>query len=92
MASCNPFSVEFSGSAQQFFENISRLVKKQRGSITGDATGGKFTVSAPFVGSFHVEFTISGQTSTMHVKDIPFHIPCGMLESAMRKRIGKFKI
>lgn len=67
MSSCNPFSVNFSGSSQDLFNKVSSLIHQHNGTITGSPTGGTFSVPIPVFGVVAGTFDVSGQTCKIHV-------------------------
>ena len=87
MPSCDPFTVRFSGSPQDLFNKISRLIKDHKGTVSGDATGGKFSVPVPVFGDVAGTFAVTGQDCSIHVTKRSFFLPCGTIESFVRSNI-----
>jgi len=87
MASCSPFDVDFSGSAQDLFDKISKLIHQHSGSIAGGPTGGSFSVPVPVFGTVAGTFSVSGKTCSIHVTDRSFFLPCGTIESFVKSHI-----
>lgn len=86
MSSCSPFSVNFSESAQDFFNKAQNLIQQHKGSISGGASGGAFSI--PFLPSkITGNFSISGQKCTIEVTDCPFFLNCGEIESYVNANI-----
>lgn len=83
MASCDAFGVNFSGSAQDFFAHVSDLLHQHGGTISGGPSGGTFSVPMAAQG----DFSIAGQTCTIHVTDHPFYISCGGIEDYVRSHV-----
>lgn len=87
MASCDPFNVNFSGSAQDLFNKISLLIHQHGGSISGGPSGGTFSVPIPVLGAVAGTYSVSGQTCTIHVTQRSFLLPCGTIENYVRSNI-----
>jgi hypothetical protein len=87
MASCNPFGVNFSGSAQDLFNKISILIHQHGGAISGGPSGGVFSVPVPVFGTVAGTFSISGQTCTIHVTQRSLFLACGVIESFIKSNI-----
>ncbi len=87
MASCNPFKVDFSGSAQDLFNKISTLIHQHGGTISGGPSGGTFSVQVPVFGTVAGTFSVSGQTCTIHITQRSFLLPCSTIESFVKSHI-----
>ena len=87
MASCSPFDVDFSGSAQDLFNKISALIHQHGGSISGGPSGGSFSVPVPVFGTVAGTFSVSGQTCTIHITQRSFFLPCSTIESFVKSNI-----
>lgn len=87
MASCDPFKVDFSGSAQDLFNKISGLIHQHDGTISGGPSGGSFSVPIPVFGKVSGTFSVSGQTCTIHITQRSFFLPCGTIESFVRSNV-----
>lgn len=85
MASCNPFSVNFKGSFEDLFKKIKPLIDDYKGSISGDYSNGSFFIPIPVIGTVEGEFSVSGQTCTIHITKKPFTLPCGLIEKFVKK-------
>lgn len=86
MASCAPFSVEFSGSAQELFIKIATMIHDHGGTITGGPSGGAFTVGTP-LGTVSGTFTVSGQTCTITITQRPFLLPCSVIQNFIKSHL-----
>jgi len=87
MASCNPFNVDFSGSAQDLFNKISTLIHQHGGTISGGPSGGAFSVPVPVLGTVAGTFSVSGQICTIHVTQRSFFLACSVIESFVKSNI-----
>lgn len=87
MASCDPFTVDFQGSAEDLFTKVSALVHDHNGRITGGPAGGAISVSTP-VGSIDAKYTIDGQVLTATVTKRPFFLPCSAIQSFVRSNVS----
>lgn len=87
MASCSPFGVQFSGSAQDLYTKIETLIHQHGGSINGDASGGKFSVPVPVFGTVEGTYSVSGQTCTIHITKRSFFLPCSTIENFVKNHI-----
>lgn len=87
MASCDPFDVVFSGSAQNLFNKISALIHQHGGTVSGGPSGGEFSVPVPVFGTVAGIFSVAGQTCTIHVTQRSFFLPCSTIESFVRSNI-----
>lgn len=87
MASCNPFDVEFSGSAQELFNKVAVLIHQHGGTISGGPSGGSFSVPVPVFGVVAGTFSVSGQDCTVHITQRSFFLACGIIESFVRGNI-----
>lgn len=86
MAACKPFTVEFTGSAEDFFERIRTAVDRYGGTVSGDASGGEFSESTP-VGLVAGRFAIEGQTCIITIHQRPVVLPCAFVEAGIRSEI-----
>lgn len=89
MASCSPFDVQFSGSAQDLFNKVSTLAHQHDGTISGGPTGGAFSVPIPVFGKTAGSFAISGQTCTIHITQRSFFLGCDLIENFVKEHIPK---
>ena len=87
MASCDPFSVDFHGSAQDLFNKISTLIHQHGGSVSGGPSGGTFSVPVPVFGTVAGTFSVSGQRCTIHITQRSFFLACGIIENFVRSNI-----
>ena len=86
MASCPPFSVDFTGSAQELFVKIATMIHDHGGTITGGPSGGAFTVGSP-LGAVAGTFMVSGQTCTITITQRPFLLPCGVIQNFIKSHL-----
>lgn len=86
MASCPPFSVEFTGSAQELFVKIATMIHEHGGTITGGPSGGAFTVGSP-LGTVAGTFMVSGQTCTITITQRPFLLPCSVIQNFIKSHL-----
>ncbi len=87
MASCDPFSIDFSGSAQDLFNKISTLIHQHGGTVSGGPSGGTFSVPVPVFGKVAGTFSTSGQTCTIHITERSFFLACATIESFLKSNI-----
>jgi|GEM_PF-1901729 len=87
MASCDPFDVQFSGSAKDLFKQISALIQEQGGTISGGASGGAFSVPVPIFGTVAGNYSVAGQTATIHITRKSFFLPCATIENFIRSNV-----
>lgn len=85
-AACH-FKLSFSGSAQDLVNKARQKVQGAGGTFNGDASSGSFSVPIP-LGHVEGNYQISGQTLTVNITKKPFFIPCGAIESFIKKQIG----
>ncbi len=86
MASCSPFKVDFTGSAEDLFKKISKLIHQHGGTISGNDKKGDFSVPTP-LGKVSGSYQVSGQQVTIHIKDRSFLLPCSAIESFVKSHI-----
>lgn len=86
MSSCDAFNVNFTGSAQDFFNHAAQLLQQNNGTISGGPAGGSFSVPA-LTSSITGDFSISGQTCSIHVSDHPFFITCGAIQDYVHSHV-----
>ncbi|ABM33786.1 hypothetical protein QRO11_13660 [Paracidovorax citrulli] len=86
MASCPPFSVDFTGSAQDLFVKIATMIHDHGGTITGGPSGGAFSVGTP-LGTVAGTFMVSGQTCTITITQRPFLLPCSVIQNFIRSHL-----
>ncbi|MDH5180632.1 MAG: hypothetical protein OEZ39_19365 [Gammaproteobacteria bacterium] len=89
MSSCDPFKVEFSGSAEQLFEKLKKLVEDNKGTISGNASEGTVTIPIKVVGTISGTYKISGQICTIHITKKPLLLPCSTIETFIKDNIPK---
>ncbi len=87
MASCKPFSVKFSGSAQELFTKIAALIHDHGGTITGGPSGGAFSVPVPVLGAVAGAFSVSGQKIEIHITKRSIFLACGTIEKFVKDHI-----
>ena len=86
MGSCN-FSIPFSGDASVIINRAKTAVMSQGGMFEGDNSSGKFDVTVfgnTIKGSYNVEL----QDLNLTIDSKPFFVPCGTIESFLKKEIG----
>lgn len=86
MAACKPFTVGFTGNAEDFFEKIKAAVNRYGGTIAGDASGGEFSEATP-VGLVAGSFAIKGQVCAITIHQRPMVLPCAFIESGIRSAL-----
>ncbi|GKS84274.1 MULTISPECIES: hypothetical protein [unclassified Acidovorax] len=86
MASCSPFNVSFTGSAQDLFVKIAALIHQNGGVISGGPAGGSFSVGTP-LGTVAGTFSVNGQTCTVTITQRPFFLPCSTIQSFVQSHI-----
>ena len=86
MASCSPFRVDFTGSAQDLFIKIATMIHDHGGTITGGPSGGAFTVGTP-LGTVSDTFTVSSQTCTITITQRPFLLPCSVIQNFIKRHL-----
>lgn len=87
MASCPPFSVNFSGTSQDLLAKVTLLITSHGGQISGSSTGGVFSVPVPVFGSVEGSYQIQGQVLTITITKRSFFLACGTIESFVRNHI-----
>lgn len=87
MASCSPFNVDFSGSAQDLFNKISALIHQHGGHISGGPSGGAFSVDVKVYGTVAGTFSVSNQTCRITITKRSFFLFCETIESFVRSNI-----
>ncbi len=92
MASCSPFTVNFSGTAQNLFLKISTLIHQHGGTITGDSSGGVFSVPVPVLGTVAGTYAVTGQACTIHITQRSFFLGCGTIESFVKSNIPTIEL
>jgi hypothetical protein len=88
MASCDPFDVPFTGSAQDLFVKISALIHQHGGTISGGPSGGAFSVPVPYLKEVAGTFSISGQICTITITQRSFFLACSTIESFIKSHIN----
>lgn len=81
MASCDPFSCTFEGSAEELYKKIKTLVEQHGGTLSGDTVSGSFTVQVPAFGEVKGTYAISGQTVKIHITSKSFFLPCSTIQN-----------
>ncbi len=89
MASCSPFTVDFSGSAEDLYKKISKLIHKHGGKIKGDDKSGTFSVPVSVFGTVKGSYKVSGQRVTITITDRSFFLPCGTIEDFVKSHVPK---
>jgi hypothetical protein len=88
MASCAPFNVNFSGTAQDLFDKISSLIHQHGGTISGGLSDGNFSVPVPVFGTVAGNYySVAGQTATINITQRSFFLPCSTIESFIKSNI-----
>lgn len=87
MASCSPFKIEFSGSAQDLYKKVETLVKQHNGTIEGGPAGGKFSIPIPVFGAVAGTYKVAKQTCTIHITQRSFFLACGTIENFIKSHI-----
>jgi hypothetical protein len=81
---CN-FSIPFTGTADDLFNNLQTQIQNAGGKITGDSTGGSFSLSSPV--TIDGTFTISGQTLAIVITHKPILPTCGQIENYIKSHL-----
>jgi hypothetical protein len=85
MSKCS-FAIPFSGSAMEMLNKAQTAVEQQGGRFSGDAAGGHFSLQV--FGTIAGRYTVAGQELHIVIEEKPMMIPCGVIESALKKQIG----
>lgn len=80
------FQFPFTVSPDVAVDKARTAVETQSGTFSGDTTSGMFEVSV-FGNYIKGNYTIEGQTINIEVTDKPVFVPCGMIESFLKKQI-----
>jgi len=85
---CDPFSVEFSGSAEELFNKLSIELENVNGILIGDSdsTAGTFHVDSP-IGDFDGTYSIAAHKLDVTMTKRPFLISCGRIEEEVQNRL-----
>lgn len=79
------FDVKFSSTVKDIVAGAKARVEKSGGSFDGDTTSGKFSVPTPKVeGTYKIE----GQVMHINIHKKPMMIPCGVVESYIKKQFA----
>lgn len=84
MSKCQ-FSIPFTGSAEEVFNNAKSAVEKQGGTFNGNSTTGNFSIQV--FGTIKGSYQVSGQQLDITIDDKPMMIPCSAIESALKGQI-----
>jgi hypothetical protein len=83
MSSCDPFSITFQGTAEDFLAKAQKAIAKVNGTFNGTTTSGSFDINSP-IGQVAGSYTIAGQDLTITVTEKPMMLGCGMLEGMLK--------
>ena len=86
MASCKPFKLKFSGSAEDLFAKLTKLVHDNGGTITGTPVAGSVSITTP-LGGIDATYQVKGQTVTIHVTKRPFFLGCSDIQKFIKKQL-----
>ncbi len=91
MASCKPFQVEFSVSAEVLYKKIVDLIDNHSGSIQGDHTAGSFSVPVSSFGRVEGNYSITDSAICLTITKRPRLLACAVIESFFRKNLPKLE-
>jgi hypothetical protein len=86
MGSCN-FSIPFSGDASIILNRAKTAVVSQGGTFEGNDTSGNFNVTV-FGNTIKGSYIIVQSALNILIDSKPFFVPCGTIESFLKKQIG----
>lgn len=75
------------GSSKDLFNKIKALIASHGGSISGDASGGSFTVPVPLLGNVARTYSVSGQAVTIHITARSFFLPCATIQNFVCSKV-----
>jgi hypothetical protein len=79
MAACN-FTINISGAAPDFIQDIKTKVIKQGGTFNGDDASGSFSV--PLLGStVSGSYQVDGQQMAIAIDHKPFFVSCSQIQN-----------
>ena len=84
MGKCH-FSIPFTGSAEDVFNNAKSAVEKQGGTFNGNSSSGNFSIQV--FGTITGSYQVIGQQLDITIEDKPMMIPCSAIESALKGQI-----
>lgn len=85
MAACT-FTIPFSGSATTLLSKAEAAIQGQGGLFTGNDDSGSFQISV--LGStIRGSYSVEGQSLNIVIDSKPFLLPCGTIESFLRKQL-----
>lgn len=81
------FQLPFSSPVETAVQKARAAVEGQNGLFNGDSTSGEFELTV-FGNFIKGNYTIDGQVLNLEVTDKPLFVPCGMIESFLKKEIS----
>lgn len=81
------FYFEFTGDAEDHFKELKRVLESYKGTVTGNATAGSFSVPVPLLRKIHGTFSVSGQTAEVCITKKSWMLSCKRVEKFMRKNV-----
>lgn len=86
MASCAPFTIDFTISPEELVGKAKSAIEKAGGSFSGNTSAGSFDISSPV--KVEGNYTVSGQTITLTVTEKPMIVPCSMIEAKLKEYLA----
>jgi hypothetical protein len=87
MSACDPITIPFTGSINDFIEKAKGKIAPLGGNLVGDGTAGNFDANSP-VGKVAGTYTVSGQTFTITITEKPLMLGCGMIENLLKSALS----
>ena len=91
MASCKPFEVEFSISAQALYNKVCDLIQNNNGHMAGSQASGTFSVPVSSFGRVSGDYAISEGSIALTIKKRPLLLSCSVIESYFRKNLPRLE-
>lgn len=77
---CEPFSVYFSGNAEQLFKHAADLIQQHHGTLAGTPAYSTFSVPIRLFGTVAGYFTLNTYSCTITITEHPVFLPCAVIQ------------
>ncbi len=84
---CEPFSVYFSGNAEQLFKHAADLIQQHHGTLEGTPAYSTFSVPIRLFGTVSGYFTLNTNSCTVKIVKHPVFLPCPMIQRFVHSAI-----
>lgn len=86
---CEPFTVQFSGSAETLFNRVTDLIQQHRGTLETTSAHHIFSIPVPFFGTVAGYFVLKTSYCTITITQHSHFLPCTVIQQFVHSTMNK---